>query len=80
MHARIETLVRELDGPVGDADGEVDGGAGGEDGDDEIPTPGFGQGVQVFELEHTSPETMVRLLGQLGLTGPQNAEPPRHRR
>ncbi len=68
MHERIEALARELDGPL-------DEGAGGGD-DDEIPTPGVGQGVRVFELEHTSPETMTRLLGQLGLTGPQPADRP----
>ncbi len=69
MHARIETLIRELDGPVGsDNDADSD--------NDEIPTPGVGQGVRVFELEHTSPESMARLLGQLGLTGPQNADRP----
>ena len=70
MHARIETLVRELDGPVASVnDAEADDG-------DQIPTPGVGQGVRVFDLEYTSPETMARMLGQLGLTAPQNADRP----
>ena len=70
MHERIEALTRELDGPLDDA------GDGNNAGDDELPTPGVGQGVRVFELEHTSPETMARMLGQLGLTGAQPADRP----
>jgi len=67
MQRKIEALARELDGPLNSEQG----------GDEEsLPTPGVGQGVRVFELEHTSPEAMARLLGQLGLTRPQSADRP----
>jgi len=66
VHRQIEALTTQLDGgpsePAGDGE--------------ELPTPGLGQSVGVFELERTSPQSMAGLLERLGLTGPQPADRP----
>lgn len=68
LHDQIAVLARELDG--GDAE-EVPGEA-----EEELPTPGIGQSVQIFELVNTSPQVMTSMLERLGLTGPQPADRP----
>lgn len=45
-------------------------------GEIDLPTPGFGQSMGIYELERTSPEAMARILTDLGLTGPQPADRP----
>ncbi|USN98216.1 MAG: hypothetical protein H6810_08490 [Phycisphaeraceae bacterium] len=67
LHGQIEALVHDLDG------GKP---AGQDTGDEELPTPGVGQSVSVFDLQHTSPQAMAQLLTALGLTGPQPADRP----
>ncbi len=71
LHEQIEALARDLDGPDEADTKDTDD----QDGED-LPTPGVGQSVRVFELEHTSPEAMAGLLTRLGLTGPQPADRP----
>lgn len=71
LHKQIEALARDLDGSD-----EADQQDTGEKSEEELPTPGVGQSVGVFELKHTSPESMAGLLTRLGLTGPQPADRP----